>query len=175
MSTKCEAYLLYVQCDSCVCAQPTAVWFQRQNDVFPKAKDICISVFLLWGQVYGRAKQLCDLTTGLHCPIPAALTVFPLGLIQLSFYSVKGFPWVQGELDQERQRPVHQLGPDLPVLKIKGQWINGKSSPWLQRIVEQMQTQPNNYMSHLWQQTPLSCPCLDEGDRIHNLWFQHLV
>lgn len=127
MSTKCEAYLLYVQCDSCVCAQPTAVWFQRQNGVFPKAKDICISVFLLWGQVYGRAKQLCDLTIGLHCPIPAALTVFPLGLIQLSFYSVKGFPWVQGELDQERQSQF--ISWDLTCLysNLKGSEFTGKA------------------------------------------------
>lgn len=171
MSTKYEAYLLYVQSDSCVCAQPTAVWFQRQNDVFPKAKDTCISVFLLWGKVNGRAKQLCALTIGLHCPIPAALTVFPLGLVQLSFYSVKCFPWVQGELDQERQSQFINWGLTCLYSYLKGSEFMGKAPCWLQRIVEQMQTPPNNSMSHLWQQTPHFHPCLDEGDRRHNLWF----
>lgn len=124
-----------VQCDRGVCRAHRSfvgVCFQRVDYVLPEAKDACISVFLLLTgavRAYSGAKQSQDLITGLHNLIPSALTVFSLGLIQLSFYSVKGLPLSWRWTRSGRTEPVHTLGPNLPILKFKGQQSYGKSLP----------------------------------------------
>lgn len=85
---------------------------------------------------------------------------FPSGFDPAFLLLSERFPMSSRWIRSGKTEPVHKLGPDLHV---KGSEFMGKAPCWLQRIVEQMQTRPNNWMSHLWQQTPCSHPCLDEG------------
>lgn len=129
--------LSIVQCDRYVCAQPTGVlWasgFKEGTMFFLKPRTLVsqFSYLLVWTVRISiwQSKAMAWFNLWTSPSHSSSTYCFSLGLIQLSFHSVKGLPLSSRWTGSGRTEPVHKLGPDLPIPKFKGQWSHGKSLP----------------------------------------------